>query len=314
MRSGSATRCGWASPQPPSLGRRVPTALQNCGLRGRGPRLTSLSDNKAYFMLAVIAYGVSMIYSFFAWRRGFREHDRLIYFILLGGAVLHTTAILTRGLILDRCPVNNLYEATSFVMWTIVAAYVVIGLWPHLRFLGAFASPVLFAMGVFALMPALDVRGPKPEFSGGLLSLHATLLLLSYGAFGLSSVAAVMYLTQEHDLKFHKMRAIFALMPPIQRLEVVIGRLALGGLILLTGGLALSAVYLKQRYGVYFKNDPQVVWSVFVWFLYLGLLLLRSRFDQVGRRMAWGAVGSFAFVLLTFWGVYLLSGIHQKAH
>ena len=42
---------------------------------------------------------------------------------------------------------------------------------------------------------------------------------LSYGAFGLSAVAALMYLTQERNLKFHKLQAIFSLMPPIQRLE-----------------------------------------------------------------------------------------------
>ena len=43
----------------------------------------------------------------------------------------------------------------------------------------------------------------------------------------------------------------------------------------------------------------------------LTLLILRWRFAQTGRRFAWGAVGSFAFVLLTFWGFSLLSGIHN---
>jgi hypothetical protein len=31
-----------------------------------------------------------------------------------------------------------------------------------------------------------------------------------------------------------------------------------------------------------------------------------------GRPIAWGAVASFAFVLLTFWGTNLLSAIHQQ--
>lgn len=98
-----------------------------------------------------------------------------------------------RGFRLDRCPVNNLYEAIAFVTWTIVATYLVIGMWRRLRFLGAFASPILCAIGVFALMPALDVRGTQPNFSNGWSSLHAALILLAYGAFGLSSVAALMY-------------------------------------------------------------------------------------------------------------------------
>ena len=262
-------------------------------------------------MLAVLFYGVSMIYSFFLWRKGFRQDNHLNYFFLLAAFGFHTVAMVLRGFSFKQCPVNNLYEAITFVSWTIVTTYLITGLWPRLKFIGAFASPVLFAMGVFALMPALDVRGPKPDFSNGLGSLHATLILLSYGAFGLSSIAGIMYVTQEHDLKFHKLRAVFSLMPPMERLEKVMSRLLLGGFILLTAGLSLSPVLLKQKYDVYFTADPKLLWSIFVWALYLSLLLLHGRFAQSGRRFAWGAIGTFAFVLLTFWGVNLLSPAHQ---
>jgi hypothetical protein len=44
---------------------------------------------------------------------------------------------------------------------------------------------------------------------------------------------------------------------------------------------------------------------------YLALLIARSRFGQGGRRFAWSTVGSFAFLLLTFWGFLLLSPIHH---
>src|SRR5882762_11670285 len=96
------------------------------------------------FLLAVTVYGLSMIYSVFLWRRGFREDNRINYFILLGAFGLHTTAMMLRGLDLQHCPVRNLYEATTFVTWTIVAVYLVVGSWSRLRFLCAFASPFLF--------------------------------------------------------------------------------------------------------------------------------------------------------------------------
>jgi ABC-type transport system involved in cytochrome c biogenesis permease subunit len=272
-----------------------------------------LADRHNFFLLAVILYGVSTLYSVFLWRRGFREDNRINYCLLLAGFCFHTSVMVQRGFSLSRCPVNNLYEAIMFVAWTIVASYLVLGLWSRLRFLGAFASPVLFGMGIFGLMPALDnPYGAKPEFINGWSSLHAALILLSYGAFGLSSVAGLMFLTQEHDLKFHKLRAIFSRMPPIQRLELVIGRLLLAGFILLTLGLGIGAYSLKQTNGVFFKGDAKILWSLFVWLLYLGLLIMRWRFDQTGRRFVLGVVGSFAFVLLTFWGTNLLSGIHQQ--
>ncbi len=267
-------------------------------------------------MLAVILYGLSMIYSVFLWRRGFRRDDHVNYFVLLLAFGLHTTAMILRGYRLNHCPVSNLYEATTFAMWTIVAAYLVLGVWPRLRFLGAFASPVLFGIGVFALMPNLDslelARMPRPEVPPAWTSVHAALMALSYGAFGLSSVAALMYLTQEHNLKLHKLQAIFSLLPPIQRLEAVVARLLVCGFILLTVGLAVGAyglTYLSNAQT--YRGDPKIVWSGLVWLIYLGLIVMRWKFAQGGRRFALGAIGSFAFVLLTFWGVNLLSPLHN---
>ena len=153
-------------------------------------------SGRDYFLAAVMVYGLSAIYSVFLWRKGFRQHDRVNYGLLLLAAIFHTTAMFKRGFSFDRCPVNNLYEATLFLLWTIVATYLVVGLWPRLRFLGAFAAPLLFCVGVFALMPVLDNSyGARPEFKHDWVSLHAALILLSYGAFGLSSVAGLMYLT-----------------------------------------------------------------------------------------------------------------------
>jgi ABC-type uncharacterized transport system permease subunit len=135
---------------------------------------------------------------------------------------------------------------------------------------------------------------------------------LAYGAFGLSSVAALMYLTQEHNLKFHKLQAIFSLLPPIQRLEAVVGRLLLGGFILLTIGLGIGAYDLvRLNDSQAYRGDPKIVWSGVVWLLYLGLVIMRWKFAQGGRRFALGAIGSFAFVLLTFWGSNLLSPLHN---
>jgi len=264
------------------------------------------------FLLAVIVYGLSSAYSVFLWRKGFRTDDRVNYFLLLVAFALHTSAMVKRGFSINACPVNNLFEATLFIAWAIAGAYLILGILPKLRFLGAFASHVLFGMGVFALMPALDPpHAAQPNFSSGLASLHAALILLAIGAFGLSAVAAIMFLTEEHDLKIHKLRAIFSLLPPIQRLERVMNGLLLCGIFLFTAGLAVSPFLLKQKYGVWFKNDPLLDYSIFIWLFYLGLLVSRWKFGQGGRRFAWSTAASFAFIILTFWGVILLSPVHH---
>jgi HemX protein len=252
-----------------------------------------------------------MVYSVFLWRKGFRKDDHVNYLLLLAAFGLHTVAMFQRGFSLNQCPVNNLYEATTFLLWALVVAYLVIGLLPRLKFLGAFASPVLFVIGVFALMPALDPpRGPKPEFSGALTSLHAATISLAYGAFGLGAVAAGMFLTQQHDLKFHKLRAVLSLLPPIQRLEIITSRLVLAGLVLFSIGLEAGG-HLPRPEGVSYWQDSKVVWSILMWLVYLALLVLHRVFPQSSRCFASGVIGAFAFLLLTFWGTNLLSTLHH---
>lgn len=271
-----------------------------------------LTDRR-FFMLAVVVYGVSMIYSVFLWRHGFRRDNRVNYLLLLLGFGFHTASMFLRGVRLNHCPVSNLYEATTFALWTIVLVYLLIGGWSRLRFLGAFASPVLFGIGVFALMPSLDVREvANPQLPTVLTSLHAAILSLAYGAFGLSAVAGFMYITQERNLKFRKLQAVFSLMPPIQRLETVAGRMLVAGFILLSLGLAFGAYELSQLWNAQkYRGDTKIIWSGLVWLLYLGLIVMRWRYAQGGRRFALGAIGSFAFVLLTFWGTNALSPLHH---
>jgi ABC-type uncharacterized transport system permease subunit len=272
--------------------------------------MLGLTD-RGSFAVAVAIYGLCSIYAFFLWRRGFRRDERISYIILLAAFGFHSAAMLQRGFSFSRCPVNNLYEAIIFLLWTITAAYLLLGLWRRFRFVGAFASPVLFCLGVFALFPELDQHGPRPDFIQGWGSLHASMILLAYGSFGLASVAGAMYLTQERDLKVHKVRAVLSLLPPMERLERAMGRLLAVGFGLLTVGLVLGGYTLRTRGQLFSIWDTKIWWSILVWGIYLTLLVLHLRFAQRGRRIAWGTVASFVFVLLTFWGTNLLSNIHH---
>lgn len=269
----------------------------------------SLSDRQC-FGIAVIFYGIAAVYSIFLLRREIRIHNRINYILLLGAFIAHTAALLLNGFSLSKCPITTLYGATTFFTWLMVGTYLVIGLLPKLRFVGAFAAPLLFAIGIFALFTPRDIAQQTPNYGGGWFSLHIALFTLSYAAFGLSAVAGTMYLSQERDLKLRKMRAIMSLMPPIQRLEIVTSRLLIVGFTLLTLGLLVSAGFVHRHDTLIAPGDFKVLWSGFVWALYLGLILMRWKVWR-GRRFAIGAIGAFAFVLLTFWGSSLMSPSHR---
>jgi ABC-type uncharacterized transport system permease subunit len=264
------------------------------------------------FLLAVVVYGLSTVYSVFLWRKGFRRDEWVNYGLLTVGVALHTLAMTKRGLTLHSCPVNNLYEATTFLLWALGLACLVYALMPQFKFLCAFAAPVLFTVGVFALMPALDPpHGPKPEFSGALRSLHAATILQAYGAFGLAAVAGFMFLMQQHDLKVHKLRALLSMLPSIQRLGFITFRLVAVGFILLTTGLVAGAL-LPQPEGDRYLSDPKVLWSALLWLAYLESLVAYKFFGRVSRRFAGGVIVLFVFLLLTFWVTNLFSALHHQ--
>jgi len=265
------------------------------------------------FLVAVTFYGLSTIYSVFLWRKGFRRDDWVNYLLLAAGVALHTLAMTKRGLTFHSCPVNNLYEAITFLLWALGLASLIYSLLPRLKFLAAFTAPVLFTIGIFALMPGLDPpHGLKPEFSGGLRSLHAATILQAYGAFGLAAVAAAMFLAQQHDLKAHKLRALLSLLPSIQRLELVTTRLVMVGFVLLTIGLAVGS-QLPRKEGVPFFADPKVLWSALLWLVYLEALVAHKFFGRPARRFAVGIIIAFAFLLLTFGLTNRFSQMHQDS-
>jgi ABC-type uncharacterized transport system permease subunit len=268
--------------------------------------------DRHYFLLAVTFYGLSTIYSVFLWRKGFRRDEWVNYFLLATGVALHTLAMTKRGLTLQSCPVNNLYEAMTFLLWTLGLACLVYSLLPRFKFLTSFTAPVLFTVGVFALMPSLDPpHGPKPEFSGAIRSLHAATILQAYGAFGLAAVAAGMFLMQRHDLKFHKLRAMLTLLPSIQRLEFITFRLVAVGFVLLTVGLVAGS-QLPRPAGDTYLSDTKVIWSALLWLAYLESLVAYKFFGRSSRRFAIGVMVLFVFLLLTFWVTNLHSAMHQQ--
>ncbi|MGC9036383.1 MAG: cytochrome C assembly family protein [Verrucomicrobiia bacterium] len=270
-------------------------------------------SEKNSFLIAVVLFGVSIVYGIFLMRAGFKRDDRINYLILFAGFCFQTLAMIQRGLSFSHCPVYNLYEAILFVSWSILLGFLVVGIHPKFRFLGVYTAPVVFALGIFAQMPGMDQQTPtlfgdNPRFW---VNLHATIILLAYGAFGIAGLCGMMYLSRIHSLKYDKVVAFFSHLPSAERLETVLFESIIAGVTLLTAGILVGSLALKPPNGLTYASDPKVQWSIFVWLLYIFLIIMHKIFSWGARRLAFGAIGSFAFVLLTFWGVNLMSKIHN---
>ena len=83
---------------------------------------------------------------------------------------------------------------------------------------------------------------------------------------------------------------------------------------LLTLMIAAGAYWANQTWGAYWQWDPKETWAAITWVVYAAYLHMRVTRGMRGRWAAYFAVGGFAVVMFTFFGVtYLLPGLHAYA-
>ena len=215
-----------------------------------------------------------------------------------------------RGKRIGHCPLTNLFETLAFLDWSLLLTYLVIGTAYRVSVLGAFTAPVAAATGIFAFLAAApsDVPRELPNL-GWPLELHASFSLLAYGALGIGAVASALYLVQERQLKGHQLKQLFYRLPAMGDLARIQQRVLVWGFTLLTLGL-LAGIAVSREGGSGF-DWVKIAWSAGVWFLYLHLVLAPRLFGFGARRVAWCSVGSYVFILLTFWGINSLSHAHR---
>jgi len=222
------------------------------------------------------------------------------------GFAVHTIGLYLRGMAIQGCPITNLFETLMFIAWAIVLIYLVVGAIFRVSFLGAFAIPLVVALGAVAII-APDQTRDLGAFKSPALGMHASLSLVAYGAFALACITGLMYLIQERQLKTHKLYPLFHRLPPIEILDRINYRLLLSGFVLLTLGIAFGFVLGWQ----FLKSDPpKTAWSLLVWAVYTGLLVARATQRVRGRKVAVVSVTSFLFVILTFPVINMVSTQH----
>ena len=228
--------------------------------------------------------------------------SRLNFFAILTGFLCQTAFLHLRGQQVGRCPLTSFFEVMIFLTWALVLFYLLIGPAYRLSLLGVFTSPLAFTLQVLALLLLTDtpVRANVPP--NPWMELHAAISIVAYGAFALASVAGVMYLTQERQLKTHHIHSIFYHLPPIRDLAVANGRLIIAGFALLAIGIGAGFMV-----GNWQSHASKVVWSVGVWVLY-GVIFALSKGHRLSpRRVAWASVGAFSVALVTLSGISFIT-------
>jgi cytochrome c-type biogenesis protein CcsB len=233
------------------------------------------------------------------------------------GVIVHTIAVVTRGLAVHRAPWGNMYEFVTAL--TCVAA---------IFFLGVMLKYRAWALGVFvmgAVVVALGLAetviytaaGPLvPALQSYWLAIHVTAMTLATGIFFVAAVLGVVYLVTDRAERRGRTATsgILARLPGKEQLDRLTYRTVVFGFPVWTFGVIAGAIWADQAWGRYWGWDPVETWAFITWVVYAAFLHARATAGWRGRRAHY--VQLLGFVSLVFNILIVqtfITGLHSYA-
>ena len=241
--------------------------------------------------------------------------------VQLFALLVHTAAIVLRGILMGRLPMANQYEFSTAFSWALALVSLVFIQKFRFPVLGAFASPVTLLLAVYAGVQKLNelkviaaggvdsIRNLMPALRSSWLGIHVSTVIIAYGAFGVSFVLSIIFLLRDRmkENGFWDQH-----IPKKEKLDTISYRCVSLGMMFLTVTIGIGGIWAEDAWGSYWSWDPKETWALVTWVIYLVYLHLRIRKGWNGKTAAiFGTVG-FICVLFTYIGVNtLLPGLHS---
>ena len=235
--------------------------------------------------------------------------------------VVHTAAIVLRGVLMGRLPMANQYEFSTAFAWALNLVSLIFIHRFRFPVLGAFASPVTLLLALYAGLQKLNemkaieangvdsIRNLMPALRSSWLGIHVSTVIIAYGAFGVSFVLSLLFLLRDH---FKENGFWNTHIPKKETLDVISYRCVSLGMMFLTVTINIGGIWAENAWGSYWSWDPKETWALITWVIYLVYLHLRIRRGWNGKTAALFGVIGFVCVLFTYIGVNtLLPGLHS---
>lgn len=212
-----------------------------------------------------------------------------------------------RWYIAGYAPWSNSYETMVYVSWATVLG----GLLFMRKSMMTLALATLFG-GIILFVSGLSWMDPQinplvPVLKSPWLMFHVAVIVAAYGFFGISALVG---LTNLFIISVDRRRILTR---HVKELTIINEMSLWLGLMLMTIGTFLGAVWANESWGRYWGWDPKETWALITMVIYA----IVSHMRMIPRLSgAWvfnfSSVVAFYSVLMTFFGVnYFLSGMHS---
>jgi cytochrome c-type biogenesis protein CcsB len=236
--------------------------------------------------------------------------------------------VATRWSAVGHAPFSNLYEFTAAFGFGIAAAYLAFEAYTRNRRFGLVALPIVLGMLFIASLFPSDIVPLIPALQNGpLLTIHVSVMMLSYAVLTVSFCGAVVYLLQGGEG-----RRRYAALPSAEAAGDLAHKAVMVGFPLLGLGIALGAWWANSAWGRYWGWDPKETAALVTWLSIAAYFHARAGSGSVAgapgiRKLVpervrrgwrpdpmWWLVAMWALVMFTYFGVNLwVSGLHSYA-
>lgn len=237
-------------------------------------------------------------------------------------------AIAARWAAVGHTPLSNMYEFTVVFGWGIAAAYLAFETVTRQRRMGVVAMPLVIGMLFIAsLFPDRIVPLIPALQNGPLLTIHVSMMMVSYAVLTVSFAGAVVYLAQGGEGGRR-----FGWLPSAEAAGDLAHKAVMVGFPLLGLGIALGAWWANSAWGRYWGWDPKETSALVTWLSIAAYFHARAGSGSVAsapgiRRVVprsirrgwrpdpmWWLVVMWALVMFTYFAVNLwISGLHSYA-
>lgn len=208
-------------------------------------------------------------------------------------------------------PWSNSYETMVYVACTmVIAGFIFVK-----RNLFVFSLATLFS-GVILFVSGLNWMDPQittlvPVLKSPWLMFHVAVIVAAYGFFALGCLTGMTNLILMISARYAKDRKSLA--EKIHEFSIMNEMALWIGLVLMTTGTFLGAVWANESWGRYWGWDPKETWALITMVAYAivtHIHVIKTRYkDWLFNFLS---VVSISTVLMTFFGVnYFLSGMHS---
>ncbi len=267
--------------------------------------------------IVTFVYGLAAFLYLFSWIFKKSTPGKLATWATILGLAGNTAGIILRWiesyrLGIGHAPFSNLYESLIFYSWTIAAIYLFVERKYENRTIGAFASPLAFlALAYASLSPNISdrIQPLLPALKSNWLIAHVVTCFIGYAAFAVAFGISLMYLFKQRETGSESF--LLERIPDLNILDDVNHQLVMFGFLFLSVGIITGAVWANSAWGRYWGWDPKETWSLITWIVYATLLHARTMRGWRGKRVAYFAIAGFMAVLITYFGVNYLPGLHS---